>query len=274
MARFTAVHTDPPPGNTLAEERAQLERAEAELIAAPPADRPALKSLLARADAVLNTVLPVDAGLISILERCRAIVRTGVGVDNLDVAAATARGIVVACVPDASVEEVSNHALGLLLACSRKIVRLDRALRSGAWDRTALAPMGTIHGQTLGLVGFGRIARALAAKVKALGMRVVACDPYVAAEVVRAAGVEALELAALLEQADFVSLHVPLAPETHHLIGAEQLARMRSSAFIINTARGGLIDQPALVAALNAKAIAGAGLDVYEHEPLEPTDPL
>jgi D-3-phosphoglycerate dehydrogenase len=272
MAAFVAIHTDPPAGNTLEHERAELARVDAALLV--PGAEGSLAELLARADAVLNTVLPLTASLIGSLQRCRVIVRTGVGVDTVDVAAATAAGIVVACVPDASIEEVSNHALTLLLALSRKVVRLDRAVRAGRWDRRMLAPMGTIHGQTLGIVGFGRIGQALGRKALALGLRVLACDPIVPASVMTAAGAAAASLDELLTSSDFVSLHAPLTPGTAYLIGERELAGMKPSAILINTARGGLVDQVALTRALQAGQLAGAGLDVFEQEPLPAADPL
>lgn len=274
MAAFVAVHTDPPAGNTLENERAELARVDAELLVPGAGAGGPLVSLLVRADAVLNTVLPLTAGDVASMARCRVIVRTGVGVDNVDVAAATAAGIVVACVPDASIEEVSNHALGLLLALSRKLVRLDRALRGGRWDRTLLAPMGTIHGQTLGVVGFGRIGQALCRKALALGLRVVAYDPLVPPSAIAAAGANVVSLEELLRTSDFVSLHAPLAPGTAYLIGERELALMPPGAFLINTARGGLVDQVALTRALQSGRLAGAGLDVFEQEPLPTGDPL
>jgi D-3-phosphoglycerate dehydrogenase len=183
-------------------------------------------------------------------------------------------GIVVANVPDASVEEVSNHALALLLACSRKVTLLDRALRAGTWSHTLFPPMGTLYGQTLGLVGFGRIARAPARKAQALQMRVLAADPLVPELEVRRANAELVDLDRLFAESDFVSLHAPLVTETRHFSGAAQLHAMKSSAYLINTARGPLIDQTALVEALQAGGIAGAGLDVFEQEPLAADDPL
>ena len=183
-------------------------------------------------------MVPITAREIEAMSRCRVIVRSGVGVDNVDVAAASRAGIVVANVPDASIEEVSNHALAMLLACSRKVVLLDRSLRGGTWSRALFPPMGTLYGETLGLVGFGRIARALAAKAQALQMRILASDPLVADADVRRAGAEPVDLSRLLAESDFVSLHVPLLPDTRRMIGAEQLRAMKSSAYLINTARG------------------------------------
>jgi D-3-phosphoglycerate dehydrogenase len=271
---WLAIHVDPPPGNTLEAERAELAMVDARLEARACRTENDLVAAVADADAILNTVLPITARAIAAMVRCRVIVRSGVGVDNVDVAAATAAGIVVANVPDASVEEVSNHALALLLVSSRKIMLLDSALRQGTWSRALFPPMGTLYGQTLGLVGLGRIARALAAKAQALQMRVIARDPFVSEAEARAAGVELVTFERLLSESDFVSLHTPLLPDTRHLIGRPQLAAMKSSAYLPNTARGALVDQAALVEALISGQIAGAGLDVFEHEPLATDDPM
>jgi D-3-phosphoglycerate dehydrogenase / 2-oxoglutarate reductase len=271
---WLAVHVDPPPGNTLEAERAELAPVDATLEARPCRSADEVVAVVGDADAVLNTIVPITARAIAAMVRCRVIVRSGVGVDNVDVAAASAAGIVVANVPDASIEEVSNHALTLLLTCSRKVVLLDRSLRAGTWSRALFPPMGTLYGQTLGLVGFGRIARALASKAQALHMRVIAADPLVADAEFQRASVEPVDLNQLLVESDFVSLHAPLLPETRHLIGPAQLAAMKSTAYLINTARGPLIDQSALVQALQSGALAGAGLDVFEVEPLPADDPL
>jgi D-3-phosphoglycerate dehydrogenase / 2-oxoglutarate reductase len=271
---WLCVHTDPPPGNTLEAERAELARVGARLEARPCRSQADLLEAVTDADAVLNTIVPITPAVIAAMTRCRVIVRSGIGVDNVDVAAASAAGIVVANVPDASVEEVSNHALALLVACSRKIVLLDRSLRAGTWSRALFPPMGTLYGQTLGLVGFGRIARALAAKAQALSMRIIATDPLLPPEDIRRANAEPASLERLLAESDFLSLHVPLTPETHHLIGTAQLRSMKPSAYLINTARGPLVDEAALAAALQAGTIAGAGLDVFEQEPLAADSPL
>ena len=273
-ASWLAVHVDPPPGNTLEAERSELARVNATLEARPSRSEDDVLRAVVDADAVLNTVVPITARAIEAMSRCRVIVRAGVGVDNVDVVAASRAGIVVANVPDASIEEVSNHALAMLLACSRKLVLLDRSLRGGTWSRALFPPMGTLYGETLGLIGFGRIARALAAKAQGLQMRILATDPLIADADVRRVGAEPVELSRLLAESDFVSLHVPLLPDTRRMIGAEQLQAMKSSAYLINTARGSLIDQSALVQALQSGTIAGAGLDVFEHEPLSPDDPL
>jgi D-3-phosphoglycerate dehydrogenase len=199
---------------------------------------------------------------------CRVVGRYGVGVDNIDVPAATALGIPVTYVPDYCVDEVSEHTLALTLALLRKVAIADRRVRGGEWSAKALEPIRRIRGLIFGTVGFGRIARAAAAKAAAIGMEVVAHDPFVDADAIAAAGARpAGTLTELLETADVVSLHVPMTAENRHLIGAAELARMRPDAVLVNTARGGLVDTAAVLAALRAGQIAGAGLDVLETEP-------
>jgi D-3-phosphoglycerate dehydrogenase len=195
-------------------------------------------------------------------------VRYGVGVDNVEVAAATELGIVVANVVDFCTEEVANHALLLLLACAKRLLPLDADLRAGHWRRTPLAGMPPVWGQTLGIVGLGNIGRSLARKALALQMTVLGYDPYFQEP---PDGVRLVELGELVADSDFVSICAPLTAETRHLIGAAELASMKSSAILINAARGPLVDEAALVEALRSGQIAAAGLDVFEEEPL-PTD--
>ncbi len=219
------------------------------------------------ADAVLNCYAPMPAEVIRGLQGCRVIARYGIGLDTIDVPQASAQGIVVTNVPDYCIDEVSDHALALALSLARGVVLLDRRVRSGSWAPTDARPLHRLRGRTFGLVGFGRIARALAAKASALGYEIVATDPYVADDDVRAARVEPLELEALLTRSDVVSLHVPLTDESHHLIGADALASMRPGAILVNTSRGPLVDIDALRASLEGGHLGGAGLDVLEHEP-------
>jgi D-3-phosphoglycerate dehydrogenase len=194
----------------------------------------------------------------------------GKGVDNIDVAAATRRGIWVTNVRDANWDEVSNHVLALLLAWARGLIAFDRHVRAGGWSYRGAVPRHRLAGQTLGLVGFGDIARLVAVKAHGLGLKVLAYARRPAA----AEHVEFAPLADVLRRADVVSIHVPLTAETAGLIGAAQLALMKPSAFLINTARGGVVDKPALVAALRDRRIAGAGLDVIDPEPPLPGDPI
>lgn len=258
-----------------AAERALLADVGAELVERPCPTEDDLLEHARDADGILTLDEPFGARVIAALDRCRVISRFGIGVDRIDVDAATAKGIVVANVPDYCVDEVSDHALALLLALSRRVVALDRAVRAGTWDTPGVAGrVRRLRGQTLGVVGFGRLGRRLAEKARALGLELLAYDPLVPAGQVRAAGVGPVELGALLERSDWISLHVPLTPQTQHLIGAAELARMRPGAVLLNTARGGLVDQAALVAALRDGGLGGAGLDVLEREPPPAGDPL
>lgn len=226
------------------------------------------------ADAVLNCYAPIPAEVIDGLAGCRIIARYGIGLDTIDIDAASAAGILVTNVPDYCIDEVSDHALALILALRRGVVRLDRSVREGGWSPMEARPLHRIRGGVLGLVGFGRIARALAAKASALGFRVVAFDPYLGPDDVVAAGAEPASLDQLLQAADVVSVHAPLTPETRHLIGADELARMRPGSFLINTSRGPLVDLDALREALQAGGLGGAALDVLEEEPPRADDPL
>ena len=229
---------------------------------------------VAGADAVLNCYARMPADVIRTLDRCRIIARYGIGLDTIDMDAASERGIVVTNVPDYCIDEVSDHALALALGLARGVALLDRRVRMGSWTPTDARPLHRIRGRTFGLVGFGRIAQALAVKAAALGFRVVATDPYVPDDAVLDAGVEPLSLDELLARADVVSLHVPLTDESHHLIGPEALAKMKPAAILVNTSRGPLVDTSALHDALDSGRLGGAALDVLEQEPPAPDDPL
>jgi D-3-phosphoglycerate dehydrogenase len=226
------------------------------------------------ADAVLNCYAKMTARVIQGLRRCKLIARYGIGVDNVDLAAATRAGILVTNVPDYCVDEVSEHALAMLLALARHVVAADQAVKGGTWSVVAHADIRRLRGRTVGLLGFGQIARALAAKVQALGMRVLAVDPYVDKAVMGRHGVNAADFNTLLGESDVVSIHVPLSPETRGLIGSQELARMKPTAFLINTSRGGIVDEGALATALAEGRLAGAALDVLATEPPPADHPL
>jgi len=226
------------------------------------------------ADAVLNCYAQIPPDLTRSMRGCRIIARYGIGLDTIDVDAATSAGIIVTNVPDYCIDEVSDHALALVLALGRGVARLDRAVRAGRWSPMDAAPLHRLRGRTLGLVGFGRIAQALATKAGAVGLRVVAHDPFVADEAIAGGGAEPVDLATLLAAAHIVSLHAPLTPETHHLIGPRELAAMPAGALLVNTSRGGLVDLAALHEALASGHLGGAALDVLEDEPPAPDDPL
>jgi D-3-phosphoglycerate dehydrogenase / 2-oxoglutarate reductase len=220
------------------------------------------------------TYAKLPAELIRQLTRCRAIGRFGLGVDNIDIPAATEKGIAVTYVPDYCIEEVSDHAMALLLALARKLTFSNRLVQGGRWQMSAVVPIRRLSSLTLGLLGFGNIARALVPKAKSFGMKIVTHDPYAPAEAFKKLGVENVGFDQLLAMADFVSVHVPLMPATRGLINGAALAKMKQTAYLINTSRGPLIDEPALVAALDAGTILGAALDVVATEPLAKDSPL
>jgi D-3-phosphoglycerate dehydrogenase len=227
------------------------------------------------ADAVIVNLEPIPRPTIEGMRRCKIICRYGVGYDNVDIAAATECGIWVARVPDYGIEDVSDHALGLFLACVRKIPYTDRGIRDGGWGFRRNRPSYRIRGKTFGLLGYGAIARALHRKLSGLGLaRVLAHDPYVDEPEMHAAGAEPASVDELLAASDYVSIHAPLTPETRGMIDQARLAAMKPTAIIVNTARGGIIDEPALAEALRAGRIGYAALDVFETEPLADESPL
>ena len=218
--------------------------------------------------------------VIEALSKCKVISRFGVGYSNIDLAAATEQGIPVAYVPDASITEVSDHAIALLLSFSRKLFPICKAVREGAWQPgktiipTIIRPIRRLSEQTLGLVGLGRIGSTVCRKARALVMRTIVYDPYLSQEAAEALGAEKVNFERLLAESDYISLHAPLTLETRHIFGLEQFKKMKPTAYIINTARGGLIDEAALIAAVSGGYIAGAGLDVTDPEPPRPDNPL
>ncbi len=217
--------------------------------------------------AVINrSRTPVTAAVIERGERLRIIVRAGVGLDNIDVDAAEARGIAVANCPDATTTAVAEHAMALLLASARHVARADASLKAGRWEKSKLRGVG-LHGKTLGIIGFGRIGKEVALRAHAFGMHVLVNQTRPTHELAQGWSVEAVGMTELLERSDFVTLHVPMRPSNRGMIGGEELAMMKPSAILINTARGGLVDEAALLDALDNGLIAGAALDVFENEP-------
>ena len=233
-----------------------------------------VRGAVADADAVLNCYAPMPAEVIRGLDHCVVIARYGIGLDTIDLDEATAKGIVVTNVPDYCIDEVSDHALALILSLARGITLLDRRVRSGSWTPSDARPLHRLRGRTVGLVGFGRIARALATKLAPLGFRVVTFDPFVPDEAIREAGAEPMTLEELLRAADVVSVHAPLTADNRHLIGPAELALMKPHAILVNTSRGPLIDLDAVRTALAEGRLGGAGLDVLEVEPPSADDPL
>ena len=247
---------------------AALARLEPEMRMSKSAAADDILAVARDADAILVTYAKLPADLLRQLQRCKSIGRFGLGVDNIDTKAAAELGITVSYVPDYCMHEVSDHAMALLLALARKISFSNTLVQSGRWEMPAVAPLHRIAGQVLGLIGFGNIPRALAPKAKAFGYQVIACDPYAGSELFAACGVEAVSFENLLARADAISVHAPLTPATRGLIDAAAFARMKKGAVIVNTARGPLIDEPALIAALDSGQLGGAALDVVATEPL------
>jgi D-3-phosphoglycerate dehydrogenase / 2-oxoglutarate reductase len=226
------------------------------------------------ADAILVTYAKLTRDVLIQLTRCKAIGRFGLGVDNIDLVTAKEKGIAVNYVPDYCIREVSDHAMALLLALIRKIPLSNKLVQSGRWEMSTVVPIRRIEGTVLGLVGFGHIPRLVAPKAQAFGIKVIAYDPYAKPEVLKAAGVDSVDFDTLLKTSDYISVHAPLLPATRGLMNAAAFAKMKKGAYIVNTARGPLIDEPALVAALDSGQVGGAGLDVVAAEPLAKDSPL
>ena len=220
------------------------------------------------ADAIMVTYAKLTRELISQLTRCKAIGRFGLGVDNIDLPACKEKGIAVNYVPDYCIREVSDHAMALLLALIRKIPLSIKLVQAGRWEMPAVVPITRIEGMTLGLIGFGNIPRLVAPKAQAFGLKVVAYDPYAKPELFKAAGVESVDFDTLLSRSDYISVHAPLLPATRGMLNAAAFGKMKKGAYVVNTARGPLIDEAALIAALDAGQVGGAALDVVASEPL------
>lgn len=271
-SRFRVLITDYA-WDSLDIERRALGLVGAELLVADTGDEAELVALAPQADAILTNWKRVTPAVLDASPRCRIVSRYGVGVDNIAVNHATELGIIVTNVPDYCVEEVSDHALALLMACARSIPAYDRTMQQGRWDLPAGKPMYRMRGRTLGIVGYGRIGQALADKAKGIGLRVLAHTPDI--EEGERDGVTCTRnLTWLLSESDYVSLHTPLTDATRGMVNSDFLAQMRPGAFLINTARGAVIDEPALADALARDVIRGAALDVLSAEPPPADHPL
>ncbi len=226
------------------------------------------------ADALLVQWAPVTAKVIEALENCKIIVRYGIGVDNVDLVAAKAKGIPVCNVPDYGIDEVADHAVSLAVSLARQLVPIDKRFRSGIWKMAPVSPMPAFREMTFATAGFGRIGRAVLERARGFKFKLAAYDPFVEAGEMAELGVAKLSLDELFAQSDILSLHLPLTDETQHIVNAARLEQMKSHAILVNTARGALIDTLALASALREKVIGYAGLDVYEDEPLQKDHPL
>jgi D-3-phosphoglycerate dehydrogenase / 2-oxoglutarate reductase len=255
-------------------EAAVLRRVGARLVVAETGDERELRALVTEADAILTCFARVSEDVVRAGGRLQVIGRYGIGVDNIAVGEATKLGIPVTNVPAYCLDEVAEHALALMLGLARGLHVYDRAIREGDWDLSRGAPLHRVAGRTLAVVGFGKIGQALAGRAAGVGLRVLAVDRNARRAGLEAVGAEQAELDDALGEADFVSLHCPLTDETRGLIDEARLRRMKPGAFLINTARGGLVDHDALHRALSEGWIAGAGLDVFDPEPLGSDQPL
>ena len=226
------------------------------------------------ADAIIVQYAPITRRVIENLKNCKVIATYGIGTDKIDVRAATECGICVANVPDYGIEEVSDHTILLLLAVARKLTFLNQAVKSGVWDYKLAKPIYRIRGKELGVIGFGKIPRLVARKAHGFGLNISSYDPFVTEEVCDAEGCRKVEFDDLIQRCDFISIHVPLTSETRHMFNAEVFKKMKKTAYLISVGRGPVVDEVALIEALQKGEIAGAALDVTEKEPIAADNPL
>jgi len=257
-----------------APEREVFQEIDAVVIEADSSDEDRLVELAKDATGILTCFANVTERVIAASSRLRVVGRYGVGTDNIDIDACSRRDIPVTYVPDYAIEDVADHAMALLMALSRKVVVLDRLVKEGRWETRSARPIHRIRGRTLGILGYGRIGHALALRAKPHGYKVLVCDPYVSADLVMDIGATLVSKEVLISESDAISMHAPLTSETHHSIGESELRKMKPEAYLINTARGLLIDEYALAQALSKGWIAGAGIDVLDEEPPPADHPL
>jgi len=268
MAEFKVLIADSR-YDSYAQEESVLEPLDVEIVIERSDEEDELVKQVADVDGLIVNLAPVTARVVEAMTRCRCVSRYGVGYDNVDTGALKQKGIPLVNVPGYCAEDVSDHAVALLMDCVRKISRKDRAVRRGEWDLAGVQKVHRVSGRTFGFIGYGAIARVLHRKLCGFELgRVLVSDPFVPEETIRNAGAQPVDFETVLRESDYVSLHAPLLPETQGMIGAGQLAMMKDTAILVNTSRGPLVDEAALVEALKAGQIACAGLDVHETEPL------
>jgi len=269
---IVAVADSPFP--TLDPAKKALERVNAEIRVSKSASLDDILEVARDADGILVCYAKLTPDFLRQLKRCKVIGRTGLGVDNIDLPTAKEKGITVTYVPDYCLAEVSDHAMALLLSLARKIPLSNKLVQAGRWEMPAVVPIYRLEGRVLGLVGLGNIPRAMVPKAQAFGLKVITYDPYVSPEHLKALNVESVSFDELLARSDFISVHAPLLPETRGLLNAEAFAKAKKGVMIVNTARGPLIDEKALAAALDSGQVGGAALDVLEVEPPPAGNPL
>ncbi len=268
--KFKVVITDCDHGS-IEEEKREFGRIGAELILAQIKEEKDLIRVCKDADGLLNQYALLTRKVLEKLLKCKVIGRYGVGIDSIDLKAATDLGIIVANVPDYCVDEVADQALSMILALIRKTGFFDQKVKSDQWDFRQGRPIHRIKGKTLGLIGSGRIGLEVAKRISAFGVRVITFDPYLQKT---PAGIELMDFDTVLKESDFISIHCPLNESTRHLIGEKEFQKMEKKPLIINTSRGPIIDEVALIQALTKRQVSGAGLDVLEKEPPDPQNPL
>ncbi|NSW89067.1 MAG: C-terminal binding protein [Firmicutes bacterium] len=274
MARFKVVMTDDR-HKTYEEEKQILSSIDAEVIISNCSTVEEVINACRDADGIMVNLAPITAEVVDKLEKCKVIARYGVGYDNVDVSACTAKGIYVTNVTDYCAEEVSDHALALLMACVRKVARRDAQVRAGKWNIGSADPIYRMAGKIFTFLGYGMIARTLHRKIKGFNFsRILVYDPYVDAEVIKAAGAEKVDWETAIKEADYISIHMPLNDKTRGIINSETFAMMKPTAIIVNTSRGAVIEEQALINALVSGQINSAGLDVHNKEPLDADNPL
>jgi D-3-phosphoglycerate dehydrogenase / 2-oxoglutarate reductase len=279
MAKFTVMRVDRNGSDAdLTGEAEGLAKLDAEIVGVDCTTEDEIIAAAKEADVIVTGGAHFTRRVLESLPKCQAIVRYGVGFDTIDVDAASDNNVIVVNIPasDWCDEEVSNQAIALLLASAKKLGMMNDYTKQGRWPeaKQAQAPMAHIHGQTLGLIACGSIGRMTGEKAQCFKMKVVAYDPYMDKSIAEESGITLLSLQEVLEQSDFISVHAPLMDSTYHLLGEEEFAMMKPGAYVINTARGPVIDEKAMIKALQEKRIAGAGLDVFEQEPVDPDNPL
>jgi D-3-phosphoglycerate dehydrogenase / 2-oxoglutarate reductase len=273
MGRFKAVFVEHDYASVEPDRRI-IEAAGAEFVDADRYPRDEAWAMCAEADAVMVRRLTVTREMISRLRKCQVLVRYGIGVDIVDLQAATERGIIVSHVPTYCQDEVSTQAICLMLACVRRLLPTVDEVRAGGWDVHAKDPVYRLAGKTVGLVGFGTLGQTVARKLQGWEVRIIATDPYAGTDAAQALNVELVPFEKLLQEADIVSVHAPLLPETTHLMNGAAFGLMKRGAILVNTARGAIVDEEALLHALHRGQINCAGLDVFEHEPLPKDSPI
>ena len=282
MAKFKVVTQRPPgvtfdmAGGSYELEMEALSAIDAEIVESDAGTEEEFIAAARDADAIIARGRRITSNIINSLENCKIIALGSVGADSVDVATATERNIPVTHVPDVFIEEVADHTMMLLLATFRRLTTMDRMVRDSRWSegRPLLSQFPRLLGQTLGFVSFGHVARATAVRARAFGVRMLAYDPYIGEIIITDQGVEPVGLSELLQRSDIVSMHAPATPEVHHMLTEEHFRQMKPTALFINNGRGPTVDEQALIKALQEGWIAGAGLDVLEHEPPDPENPL